>query len=142
MKIIIGSDHRGVLLKERIKEFLEKKGYQIKDVGTNSQKRCDYPNFVLKLVKEMKKNCRGIFICMTGIGSSIALNRFKHIRAALVLNQDMAFFSRAHNNSNVLVLGAKYTPFNKAKKILEVWLDTKFEKGRHQKRVKKLKELG
>jgi len=141
MKIIIGSDHRGFLLKEKIKKFLEK-DYRVKDVGTFSQKRCDYPDFVLKLVKEMKKNCRGIFICMTGIGSSIALNRFKHIRAALVLNQDMAFFSRAHNNSNVLVLGAKYTSFNKVKKILKIWLNTKFEKGRHLRRVKKLKELG
>ncbi|OQX85069.1 MAG: ribose 5-phosphate isomerase B [Candidatus Omnitrophica bacterium 4484_70.2] len=143
MKIGIGSDHAGFKLKQSLINFLEKNNYEAIDVGTFSEQSCDYPDFIIKLCKLFRegKIKRGIFICSTGIGSAIALNKCKGIRAACVYNEDMAYFSRFHNNSNVIVFGAKYTSPRKAFKLLNIWLETEFEGGRHLRRIKKIKKI-
>lgn len=143
MKIAIGSDHRGFSLKRIIAEYLKEKGYQIIDVGTFSKDPCDYPRYcfkVAKLVAERKAQ-RGIFICKTGIGSCIALNKIKGARAALVHNVKGAKFSRLHNDSNILVLGSDFVTGMSVKKIVTTWLRTDFEGGRHQRRLNQIKKI-
>lgn len=138
MKIAIGSDHAGVALKD----FLVKNSNTEKfvDFGTNSSDSVDYPDFAEKVSLAVKKGEAeiGVLICGSGIGMSIAANRHKEIRAALCLNEEMAKLSRQHNNANVLVLGARLTDEKTALSCLKTFLSTKFEGGRHQKRVDKL----
>ena len=107
-KIIIGSDHAGVELKDFIKQSLLKE-YDIEDIGTFSKDSCDYPDIAKKLANTMKteKDCLGILICGTGIGMSIAVNRYDFIRGALLYNKDVAKLSKEHNNANVAILGAR-----------------------------------
>jgi len=138
--IVLGADHAGFGVKEYIKKILQKLGYQIEDIGTFTKKIVDYPDYVKRLAKHIKKgsNKRGIFACGTGIGASIAANKIPGIYAALVNNVRDARLSRQHNNANVLVLGGR--PYNKknVKKIVRVWLTTKFQGGRHKRRVSKI----
>ncbi|OYT35112.1 MAG: ribose 5-phosphate isomerase B [Candidatus Aenigmarchaeota archaeon ex4484_52] len=134
-KIIIGSDHGGFELKQKLKCLLEKK-YIIFDVGTNSTDSCDYPNFAKKLCKEvLKYNCFGILICKTGVGMSIAANRFNKIRAVLCFEKKIAKMSRAHNNTNVICFGAENTSVKAASEMIDIFLKTGFEGDRHKRRV-------
>ena len=137
-KILIAADHAGFSLKEIIIKNLEKSGFQVVDLGTNSaEKSVDYPDFAQKLCKKLKQE-KGILICGSGIGISIAANRFKHIRAALCHNIKGAKLTRAHNDSNVLCLGSRMISEKSALAIVKTFLNTKFEGGRHERRVAKL----
>ena len=142
--MLIASDHAGFALKEKLKLCLEKKGFQIKDMGTYSQESCDYPLFAGKLAKCVSegKHQRGIMICKSGIGSSIVVNRFPEVRGALCYNVKAAKLSRQHNDSNVLVLGSAFVNVQIVKRILNVWLNTEFQGGRHKRRLNKIKKGG
>lgn len=135
--VAIGSDHAGYELKEQIKTYLQDKKLELKDFGANSKDSVHYPDFAKDLTSFLKENndARGILICGTGIGMSIAANRHKGIRAALCHNVDYAKLSREHNDANVLVLGARFTELADAKEIVEAWLATDFAGGRHQTRL-------
>ena len=138
--IFISCDHGGFYLKEQIVEYLLKQSIQIIDLGTRNSSSVDYPDYSYILVDKMKNNldCIGILLCGTGIGMSIAANRHSHIRAALCSDEYMARLSRQHNDANVLVIGGRTTSLNSAKKIIDVFLSTEFEKGRHMNRLKKI----
>ena len=143
MKIAIGSDHGGFKLKEQIVNFLRKKRYKVEDFGTNSEESCDYPLIAYNVAKSVsrKDSNRGILICKSGIGNCITANKVKGIRAALCYNIKAAKLSRRHNNSNILVLGTLFTNVAKARKIIEVWLDTEFEGGRHLRRIRQIERI-
>lgn len=142
-KIIIGSDHGGFSMKEKIKSFLEKKNFRVKDLGTYSVERYDYPVIAYNLAKEVAsgKYKRGILICKTGIGNSIVANRLPGVRAALCYNAKAARLSREHNDSNVLILGSTFVKTDSAKRILNIWLNTEFSGGRHQRRLNQIKTI-
>ena len=136
-KIAIGCDHAAFNEKEKLKKYLIKNGYELVDVGTNSSDSVDYPSFgheVGKLVANNKVN-KGIVICGSGIGISIAANKVKGVRAALCTSSEHAKMSRKHNDANVLALGARMTDFSLILEIVQAWLHTDFEGGRHLKRV-------
>lgn len=137
MKIAIASDHGGFELKEKIYNYLLDKGYEVTNFGTNSTESCDYPVFAKKVCNAiLKENFeRGILICGTGIGMSIMANRFKGIRAACLSDKYSAEMTRKHNDSNVLCFGARVIDESLAKEIVDIWLKTQYEAGRHQKRI-------
>ena len=141
-KIIIGSDHAGYALKEFIKNELDRLGIHYKDIGTNNMDSVDYPIYAARVAKGVASGeyTRGIAICGSGLGASMVANRFKGIRAALCVTEEMARYSRQHNNANVLVLGERITPVNTASKILRIWLEEEFEGGRHERRIKLIDE--
>lgn len=143
-KIIVGSDHAGFRLKAKIIAFLEKKGFQVKDAGCYAEERCDYPVYAYAVAKAVAGGNfkRGILFCKSGIGNSIVANRLKGVRAALCYNVRAARLSREHNDANILVLGAGFIKSNTAKKIVSVWLDTKFASGRHKRRVNLIERIG
>lgn len=135
-KIIIGSDHGGYRLKKEIVKHLETLGYEVSDKGCYSEESCDYP----LIAKEVSKGVllsgnRGILVCGTGIGMSIAANRYDGIRASHCTDTFTARMTRAHNDSNILCLGERITGIGLALDIVDVWLNTKFEGGRHQRRI-------
>ncbi len=140
MKIAIGSDHGGFELKEFLKEFLKEKKLEISDYGTYSLDSVDYPDIAQNLCSDFieKKFERGILICGTGIGMSIAANRFKGIRATLANDLFSAVMARRHNNSNILVMGGRIVGKDLAVEIVKAWLNEKFEQGRHKRRIDKL----
>lgn len=142
-RIVIASDHAGFALKEKLKPFLQKKGFALKDIGTYSKERCDYPELAYALAKEiaLKKFSRGILICKSGIGNSIVANKLPGVRAALCYNATAARLSREHNDSNVLVLGSAFVTGAQAKRIASVWLNTVFAGGRHARRVNQIKKI-
>lgn len=141
--IIIGSDHAGYKLKEFIKGYLSEVGENYKDVGTNSEESCDYPVFAEKVAKAVVNtgNSKGILVCGSGIGVSIAANKVKGIRAALCMSSELAEMSRRHNDANILCLGARYIDFEAAKSIIKIFLSTEFEGGRHERRVQEIKDI-
>lgn len=143
MKIAIGSDHGGFKLKQQIVKFLKAKKYKIKDFGTDREESCDYPLIAFDLAKSVARgdSGRGILICKTGIGNCIVANKVKGIRAALCYNVKAAKLSRKHNDSNILVLGALFINMLKAKKIIQVWLSSEFEGGRHLRRIKQIERI-
>lgn len=143
MKIAIGSDHAGYLLKEEIKKFLDLKDIPFTDFGTFKIDSSDYPEFAYKVGNAIaSKECdRGILICGTGIGMSITANKIRGIRAAVVNNEESAKLSRLHNDANILCLGARVVEPEQALKILDVWINTSFEGGRHQKRTNLITQL-
>lgn len=140
MKLAIASDHAGFELKAELKDFLVKGGHAVEDFGCHETGSCDYPDYAQKLCEVVLANLceRGILICGTGLGMSYAANRYSGIRAALCMNTYMAEMSRAHNDSNVLVLGARIITGAAAREILTVWLKTPFEGGRHLRRIQKI----
>lgn len=141
-KMIIGSDHAGFSLKEKLKDFLVKRGFEVIDVGCYKEVSCDYPEFAKVLCeKVLEHHSLGILICGSGIGMSISANRIKGIRAALCFNEYMARMSRRHNNANVLCLGARVIGEDVAKAILEAFLSEEFEGGRHQRRIDLIESL-
>ncbi len=143
-RIVIASDHAGFALKEKLKSFLEKKNFKIKDLGTYSKERCDYPVTAYALAKEISKGKykQGILICKTGIGNAIVANRLPRVRAALCYNIKAARLSREHNDSNILVLGSTFVNTGLAKRILNTWLNTQFRGAvRHQRRLNQLRKI-
>lgn len=135
-RIIIGSDHGGYKLKNEIIKHLKASGYEISDKGCFSEESCDYPIIAKDVVKEvLSSSGKGILVCGTGIGMSIAANRYEGIRASHCTDTFTARMTRAHNNSNVLCLGERITGVGLALDIVDVWLKTEFEGGRHQKRI-------
>lgn len=141
--IAIGSDHAGYLLKADIIKFLENKGHEVKDFGTNCPDSVDYPDFGQAVAEAVSnKECeKGIVICGTGIGISIAANKVPGIRAALCTDSYMAKMSRMHNNANILAIGERVIGPGLAFDIIETWLDTEFLGGRHQNRVSKISNI-
>ncbi|MBI4981827.1 MAG: ribose 5-phosphate isomerase B [Candidatus Omnitrophica bacterium] len=141
--ILIASDHGGFNLKEDLKSYLSQKKIRVKDLGTYSLESCDYPEFAYSLAKLIsdKKYKQGILICKSGIGNSIVANRLPGVRAALCYNVQAAELSRLHNDSNILVLGSSFVAPKKAKEILDIWMKTEFEGGRHKRRLNKIKEI-
>jgi len=141
--IIVASDHGGFQLKQQIIEYLAKKGLAILDGGCNSEESVDYPIYGEEAARAVVsgKVGGGIIICGTGIGISIAANRVKGARASLCHNTEYAKLTRLHNDSNILALGGRFTDFETAKQIIDIWLSTEYEGGRHQKRVKMLDEI-
>ncbi len=142
MKIAIGSDHAGFKLKEEIKKFLEEKGMEVIDFGTNFEERVDYPDYAIPLAESVAKGEEdlGILICGTGIGMSIAANKVKGIRASLVSDVYSAHSAREHNNANVLCMGGRVLGTELAKEITNAWLNAKFLGGRHERRINKIAE--
>lgn len=136
-KIIIAADHGGFALKEKLKAYLLRKSFAVKDLGAYSEERCDYPQLAYALAKEISSGRykRGVLICKSGIGNSIVANRLPRVRAALVHNLKAARLSREHNDSNVLVLGSLFVNSASAKKITDTWLKTEFSGGRHKRRL-------
>ena len=144
MKIFIGADHRGYRLKNKIVALLRTAKYDVVDVGAfTDETPCDYPALSYKVGTAVAKHkdSRGILVCMTGIGHSIAANKIKGVYAALCYNEKAAELSRQHNNANVLVLGAKFVPEKNFTRIIKKWLTTSFEGGRHLRRVKQIKAI-
>lgn len=142
MKIAIGADHGGYALKKDIIDFL-KRNYKVKDFGTYSSKRCDYPPIGYKVASEvaMGKFERGILVCKTGLGMSMVSNKIPGVRAALLHNEESARSSREHNDANIAVFSGNSMDKNKAKRILKVWLTTEFAGGRHAKRIRQIKRI-
>ena len=140
MKISIGCDHAAYDVKLKIIEFLRLSGYEIIDVGTDSVESVDYPIFGHRVGCSVsnKESDRGIVICGSGIGIGIAANKINGIRAALCTSIEHAVMSRKHNDANVLSLGARMTSISEIKEIINSWLQTDFEGGRHQKRIDKI----
>ena len=138
--IAIASDHGGLNLKAALKEMLTEEGFGVLDLGPDSGESVDYPDFGYALAHAIKdgKAARGVLICGSGIGISIAANRFPHVRAALVHDALGARLSREHNNANVICFGERTTGVDVAKDALKVFLATEFEGGRHERRVDKL----
>ncbi len=141
--IAIGCDHGGYKLKEEIKKYLNEKDIEFKDFGSMDEEIVDYPEIAKKVALSIqnKETDKGILICRTGIGMSIAANKFKGIRCALCNNEFSAKFSRAHNDSNILAMGADSLSENEAICILRMWLATEFEGGRHQERIDLIKDI-
>ena len=139
-KICIASDHAGFNLKETIKNYLINKNLSIIDLGPNEKKSVDYPDFAKKIGNRLKskKSDIGILVCGSGTGMAISANKFKNIRAAVCYNIKSTRLSRQHNNANIIALGSRLTKKNLSLKLVEIFLKTKFEGGRHLKRVKKI----
>ena len=139
-KICIASDHGGYNLKEEIKNFLIKKKISIFDVGPYQNKTVDYPDFAKKLAKriKLKKSDVGILVCGSGTGMAISANKLKNIRAAVCYNLSSTRLSRQHNNANIIALGARLTKKKLSLKLVEIFLKTKFEGGRHLRRINKI----
>jgi ribose 5-phosphate isomerase B len=139
-KICIASDHAGFNLKEYIKDFLINKNVSIIDLGPNENKSVDYPDYAKKIGNRIKskKSDIGILVCGSGTGMAISANKFKNIRAAVCYNIKSTRLSRQHNNANIIALGARLTKKSLSLKLVELFLKTKFEGGRHLKRIKKI----
>tara|TARA_B100000700_G_scaffold319719_1_gene415512 strand:- start:1892 stop:2362 length:471 start_codon:yes stop_codon:yes gene_type:complete len=139
-KISISSDHAGYKLKEYLKGYLLKKKIKVKDFGPKSQNSVDYPDFAKKVARDVssKKSNIGILVCGSGTGMAMSANKFKKIRAAVCYNRVSTRLSRQHNNANIIALGARLTKKNIAVRLVNVFLSTKFEGGRHLRRVNKV----
>ena len=139
-KIFVSSDHAGFALKKKVLNFLKKKKLSFQDLGPFSDKSVDYPLYAHKLAKNVKKNKRnvGILICGSGTGMNIAANKHRNIRAAQCFSMKSTKLSRLHNDANVITLGSRLISKNNAIKYISVFLNTKFEGGRHLRRIKKI----
>jgi ribose 5-phosphate isomerase B len=143
MKIALGADHAGYILKGHIRQYVADHGHQVIDEGTNSSDSVDYPDFAAKVAEDVAAGRaeRGILICGSGIGMAIAANKVPGIRAANISSEYEAQMSREHNNLNVLTLGARILNESNAKHIVQIWLDTPFSGGRHSARLEKLHDI-
>lgn len=139
-KIAVGGDHAGYFYKEKIKTFLESKGYEVKDFGPYNSDSADYPDFVHPLSDSVEsgESDFGILICGTGNGVAITANKHQGIRASLCWDRDLAALSRQHNNANVICMAARFIGYELAEGMVETFLTTAFEGGRHQRRVDKI----
>ena len=143
MRIAIGSDHAGFPMKEIIKEYLRSLGHEVLDMGTHSAQSVNYAEFAEKVAREVASGRaqRGILICGTGIGMSIAANKVEGIRAALVHSEYTAKMAAMHNNANIITFGGRVEGPQEAKRFVKIWLETPFEGGRHNKRLEKITEM-
>jgi len=143
-KIFIGADHRGYTFKAKIIGILNDLGYRVVDMGTHDEtKSCDYPIVAYQVAKAVakSKNDRGMLVCMSGVGQAMAANKVKGAYAALCHNVEGAKLSRQHNNANILVLGSNFVNPKDLRRIIATWLTTKFEGGRHQRRINQIKKI-
>jgi ribose 5-phosphate isomerase B len=143
MRVMLASDHAGLRLKEKIKKYLARKKIEYEDLGTESFTSVDYPDYALKVAEKVakNKNTRGILVCGTGTGMTIAANKVKGIRAVAAYDAYSAKMSRIDNDTNVLGLRGRFFPFEKMKKIITVWLDTPFSgEKRHKRRINKIRD--
>lgn len=141
--ILIASDHAGFRLKEKLKPYLITLGYKVRDMGVLTEERADYPQLAYSLAKQISsaRFKKGILICKSGIGNSIVANRLPGVRAALCYNLRAVRLSREHNDSNVLVLGSTFVSSKLAKRMIRVWLETKFLGGRHKRRLNQINKI-
>jgi ribose 5-phosphate isomerase B len=140
MNILISNDHAGVELKNAVNSFLKNNGYVVENLGDNSGKSVDYPDIIHPLAKEISnnKNKKGIIMCGTGNGVSMVANKYKGVRAGLCWSKEIAELIRKHNDANILSLPARFLSIKEALEIVEVFLKTDFEGGRHERRVNKI----
>jgi len=143
MRIAIGADHAGFALKDQVRDALRQAGHEVVDVGTNSAESTDYPDYAGAVAHEVVSGVaeRGILVCSTGVGMSIAANKVDGIRAALAVSPEEVRLTRAHNDANIITIGARYTDPEKANEMVRVFLDTPFEGGRHARRIDKIAQL-
>ena len=144
MKIAIGSDHAGFELKRHLTDSLAAQGHAVTDLGTTTTESCDYPDYAAQVAHEVIRGRaeRGILVCTTGMGMTMAANKVKGIRAALAVNPDEVMLTRKHNDANILAFSARYTKPEEADAMARIFLDTPFEAGgRHERRVKKMMAL-
>ncbi|MDP3791222.1 MAG: ribose 5-phosphate isomerase B [Candidatus Omnitrophota bacterium] len=143
MRIVIGSDHGGYELKNKIIKFLKSEKYAVEDFGTHSKESCDYPLIGFDVAQAVSKGKadKGILICRSGVGMAIIANKLHGIRAAACYDRAMARSSREHNDCNILVLAADYTKFREAKELVKIWLSTKHIGQRHARRVKQIRQI-
>ena len=144
MHYYIGADHAGIEIKRFVKELFEKKGHTVEDVGPYSTDRVDYPDFAGKVCHAVLANegSKGILICGSGIGMSMAANKFDGIRAALCHNEYSAMMARQHNDANILCLGERVSGYGMVEAIVDAWDSHSFEGGRHEGRIAKIDALG
>ena len=142
MKIAIASDHGGFELKQKLIEYYAKQGVRLEDLGNHTEESCDYPLIARKMTDAILSGQadNGILICGTGIGISIAANRVKGIRAALLYNEEVAHLAREHNNANIAVFGGRMQKFEDVVRYLDIFLNASFEGGRHLRRINELDE--
>ncbi len=143
MKIAIASDHGGFALKQKIAEHLQKRGFEVKDLGTHSEESVDYPVYGKKCAQYVARGnapC-GIVCCGTGIGISMAANKVSGIRCAVLVTPYMAEMAKKHNHANMIALGGRVLEPEEAAKLVDIWLDTEEEHGRHDKRVALVDEM-
>ena len=143
MKIAIAADHAGFALKEKLRDYLRAAGHEVTDLGTASTESTDYPYYAAAVGHKVASGEaeRGVLVCSSGVGMSIAANKIHGVRAALGTHAEEVALVRGHNDANVLTLGAKFTPEPEAKQLLDVFLGTSFEGGRHARRVNKITQL-
>ncbi len=140
-KIVIGSDHGGFALKTHLVKFLWEKGIKVLDVGPECSESCDYPIYARKVAEHVRLSGLGILICGTGLGMSMAANRFRGVRAAVCTNEYLARMARAHNNANILCLGERVLGFGLAEGVVDAFLNTKFEGDRHLRRINLIEDI-
>ena len=138
--IPIGSDHAGFEMKGHLTKLLEKLGYTVEDLGTHTPESTDYADFAHPVAREVSSGeaKRGILLCGTGLGMSYAANRWPHVRAAVAWSPEVAKLSREHNDANILVLPSRYISDEESERIVEAWLNTPFDGGRHERRIAKI----
>jgi ribose 5-phosphate isomerase B len=143
MRVAIAADHAGFALKEQLRESLRKIGHEIVDLGTTSEQSTDYPDYAEAVGHAVAsgRSDRGLLVCSTGVGMSIAANKIPGIRAALGTIPEEVRLTRAHNDANILALGAKFIDLTSAEELVKVFLDTEFEGGRHARRLAKIAAL-
>jgi ribose 5-phosphate isomerase B len=143
MKIAIGADHAGFALKDHVRDELRQAGHVVVDLGTNSAESTDYPDYACAVAHDVVTGVadRGILVCSTGVGMSIAANKVDGIRAALAINPDEVRLIRAHNDANIITIGARYTDPQAAHEMVRVFLETPFDGGRHARRIGKIAKL-
>ena len=143
MRIVLGSDHGGLEMKTAVREMLQKRGITVQDLGTDNGDSVDYPDFGVKVAASVAKKEAdlGILVCGTGIGMSIVANKFPGVRAALATDEFMAQMAKEHNDANILVLGGRVLTEDLACSMVNVWLDSGYEGGRHQKRLDKIARI-
>jgi ribose 5-phosphate isomerase B len=143
MKIALGTDHAGYRYKERIKEHLVRKGHEVKDFGTHSDQACDYPDYVYPAALAVARGeCdRAVVMGGSGNGETIVANKVHGVRCAVCWNEELARLSRAHNDANAISIGARMVSLDLALRMIDIWLETPFDGGRHARRVRKIAEL-
>lgn len=141
--IAIGSDHGGYKLKEEIKKYLDEIGIEYKDFGTDSEERTDYPIYAEEVANSiLRKECdKGMLLCKSGCGMAIVANKFKGIRAGLVINENEAKFAKADDDINVITISGNNTSIEEAIKIIRMWLGTEFKGGRYQERIEMINKI-
>jgi ribose 5-phosphate isomerase B len=143
LRLVIGSDHGGYDLKNHLRDVLQAQGYTVVDYGTRSKESCDYPDIAVDVAKAIQENKfdRGILLCGTGLGMAITANRFEGVRAISCSDCYSAKMSVEHNNANILALGQRVVGQDLAELITKIWLEAKFEGGRHERRIEKIEQL-